>query len=289
MLVSGEERRFSFQTGKFDLQESKDRKFLGWVLDQFLYGEVTGIQCGHWLYRAPHLNAATFLARQATEELSHVRKVLRIFTLLGELPQKPHWAVRFLSSGMMGGSWGEHVAIEMALGEGLVLNVFYALADTIPDPEIEKILKSAAIEEERHVEFGEKETHAWIQKYPQSKGLLLGLALVQLGILRKLKRTIVRKLTQSFGQTHPVASQFEDFYVHVLKIFETQIERLGLWEQPLNSMTAFQKVKILGALPFRMLFARFRFKSPLLTEIYLDDPTVVSELKRFRLSSSKPE
>src|SRR5206468_691495 len=127
MLVSREERRFSFQGGKFDLSDAKDRRFLGWVLDQFLYGEVTGIQCGYWLYRAPHLNAAAFLAKQASEELSHVRRVLRIFSLLGEVPAKAHWAIRFLSTGMMGSSWGEHVTIEMALGEGLVLNIFYAL------------------------------------------------------------------------------------------------------------------------------------------------------------------
>src|SRR5207244_168903 len=118
------------------------------------YGEASGIQCGYWLYRAPTINAAVFLAKQAGEELSHFKRILRIFSILGEEPEKAHWAVRFLSTGMMGRSWGEHVAIEMALGEGLVLSVFYALEDTIGNPEIQKILSSAIVEEERHVEFG---------------------------------------------------------------------------------------------------------------------------------------
>src|SRR4051812_32769723 len=101
MLITRDERRYSFGEGKFDLSQTRDRDFLAWVFDQFLYGEVTGIQCGYWLYKAPHLNAATFLAKQASEELSHVRRILRIFTLLSEKPKKAHWAIRFLATGMM--------------------------------------------------------------------------------------------------------------------------------------------------------------------------------------------
>src|SRR3954464_6308971 len=112
MLVSREEMRFDFGGAKFRLP--RDAALLGWIFSQFLYGEVTGIQCGHWLYRAPHFGAAVFLAKQAGEELSHVKKFLRILSLLGEKPEPAHWAVRFLSTGMMGGSWGEHVALEMA-------------------------------------------------------------------------------------------------------------------------------------------------------------------------------
>src|SRR6185437_8451616 len=147
MLISREELSYEFGDAKFDLGSGADRRFLGWVFNQFLYGEVSGIQCGHWLYRAPHLSAATFLAKQAGEELSHVRKILRILSILGERPAQAHPAIRFLSTGMMGASWGEHVALEMALGEGLVLAVFYALADTIGSPEIKKILESAISEE----------------------------------------------------------------------------------------------------------------------------------------------
>src|SRR5688572_21742494 len=125
MLIPRQELAFDFKGATYDESSPEDRKFLGWVFNQFLYGEVTGIQCGHWLYRAPHLSAATFLAKQASEELSHVRKILRILSLLGEKPAPAHAAIRFLSTGMMGGSWGHHVTMEMALGEGLVLTVFY--------------------------------------------------------------------------------------------------------------------------------------------------------------------
>src|SRR5688572_13350281 len=135
MLVSREDLRFNFKGAQFNLSNEEDRQLLAWIFNQFLYGEATGIQCGHWLYRAPTVNAAIFLAKQAGEELSHFRRILRIFSVLGKKPEKAHWAIRFLTSGMMGNSWGEHVAIEMALGEGLVLGVFYAMIDTIPDPE----------------------------------------------------------------------------------------------------------------------------------------------------------
>jgi 1,2-phenylacetyl-CoA epoxidase catalytic subunit len=205
MLIPAEALRFDFGGAQFDLSgagdaSARDRRLLGWVLNQFLYGEVTGIQCGHWLYRAPHLGAATFLAKQASEELSHVRKILRILTLLGERPAEAHPAVKFLSTGMMGGSWGEHVAMEMALGEGLVLAVFYALVDTTQGhPEIHRILTSAASEEERHVEFGERETRAWLQAHPADRRRLLALALVQTVAMRVLKRFVVRKLRSEVG------------------------------------------------------------------------------------------
>ena len=115
MLVSRDELNFDFNGAQFDLATKDDRKLLAWIFAQFLYGEASGIQCGYWLYRAPHFNAATFLAEQAGEELSHFRRILRIFSILGERPSRAHWAVRFMASGMIGGSWGEHVAIEMAL------------------------------------------------------------------------------------------------------------------------------------------------------------------------------
>src|SRR5690348_15218973 len=80
MLVSRDELRFDFRGARFNPEAPNEKKFLGWVFNQFLYGEVTGIQCGYWLYRAPHLNAAIFLAKQAGEELSHFRKFLRILS-----------------------------------------------------------------------------------------------------------------------------------------------------------------------------------------------------------------
>ena len=84
MRVSRDELRFDFGGARFRLP--RDRALLGWIVDQFLYGEVTGIQVGHWLYAAPSLEAATFFARQAAEELAHVRVFLRIHELLGTWP-----------------------------------------------------------------------------------------------------------------------------------------------------------------------------------------------------------
>lgn len=278
MLISKEERHFSFHGAQFNLSDPRDRKFLAWVFDQFLYGEVTGIQCGHWLYRAPHLNAAAFLAKQAGEEISHVKRILRIFSLLGEKPRPAHKAIRFLASGMMGSTWGEHVAIEMALGEGLVLQAFYALADIIPDPEIERILRSATVEEERHVDFGERETLAWLQTHPGSREFLLAQGLLQLWVLKRVRKAMKKRMEKNFGKNHSVVSQFDAFYLHALKVSEIQIERLGLTRGPLGYLSRLQKLGLILSLPFRMIRAKLEPKVPLLTESYLQDPLVTAEL-----------
>ena len=175
MLLSREEMTFDFGDARLD--PVRDRELLVWIFNQFLYGEVTGIQVGHWLYRAPTLDAANFLARQAVEELQHVDRFNEILGLLSARPGKSHAAVRFLSSGMMGDDWAEHVCLEMALGEGYVLNVLYALIDTLDHDEIRAILVRATRQEERHVAFGEAETRKAIHDEPRIKGRLLGLSL----------------------------------------------------------------------------------------------------------------
>ena len=43
MRVSRDELRFDFGEARFRLP--RDRALLAWIVDQFLYGEVTGIQC----------------------------------------------------------------------------------------------------------------------------------------------------------------------------------------------------------------------------------------------------
>lgn len=280
MLIPREQLKFDFQGAEFDLSQERERKFLAWVFNQFLYGEVTGIQCGHWLYHAPHLNAAQFIAKQASEELSHVRKILRILSLLGESPGPAHGAIRFLSTGMMGGSWGEHVTLEMALGEGLVLTVFYAMADTISQPEIRKILESAVIEEERHVIFGERESMEWLKKHPEDRPRLLALALVQLWALHRLKGFLIKRAARELGENHPVLSRFGQFFDHVLWGFGARIERLGLSTQPVSRMNGIQKGMILFALPFRQLRAKLRRRPRLLTTTYLADPLVLAEKER---------
>lgn len=273
MLIPKSELRFDFGPATFDLTRPGDRKFLSWVFDQFLYGEVTGIQCGHWLYRAPHLQAATFLARQASEELSHVKRILRIQTLLGEKPKPAHPAVRFLSTGMMGGTWGEHVALEMALGEGLVLTVFYALADTIAEPEIKKILESAILDEERHVQFGEKETKTWLDRYPEDRETLLAQALFQVMALSRLKNFVLKTLDRN----HPVFARFDAFYTHTIAKFEKRVQLLGLCDRPISQLSVFTKFRLIAFMPLRNIFSRRRRKNRLLTDTYLLDPWVTSE------------
>ena len=101
MLLTREEMTFDFRGGA-KLEPERDREILRWMFNQFLYGEVTGIQVGHWLYDAPDLEAAQFLARQSLEEMQHVDNFLRIMPMLG-LPAGPAApAVRFLATGMMG-------------------------------------------------------------------------------------------------------------------------------------------------------------------------------------------
>src|SRR6188508_592666 len=119
MLLTREEMTYDFGGAKLD--PVRDRDLLEWMFNQFLYGEVTGIQVGHWLYDAPDLESARFLAKQAIEELQHVGNFLRIMQLLDVTPGESHALVRFLATGMMASSWPEHVALEMATGEGFVL------------------------------------------------------------------------------------------------------------------------------------------------------------------------
>src|SRR5438105_14050550 len=164
MLLSRDEMTFDW--GGARLHPERDRAVLGWVMNQFLYGEVTGIQCGHWLYDAPDLDAARFFSRQAVEEFQHVDNFVRILELLGEKPGAAHPMVRFLTSGMMPGSFEEHVCLEMAIGEGLVLMALYAVIDTIDHDEIRAILQRAVKQEERHVDFGERRTMEAIKARP---------------------------------------------------------------------------------------------------------------------------
>ncbi len=281
MLIPRSELSFNFRGAKFDVQKVEDRRFLVWVFNQFLYGEVTGIQCGHWLYHAPHLNAASFLAKQASEELSHVRKILRILSILGGQPAPAHAMIRFLSTGMMGKNWGEHVCLEMALGEGLVLTVFYALADTIDQPEIKKILESALVEEERHVIFGERETRAWLESHPEDRKLLLGKALLQVYALSRLKRFVLKRLFRSKAIEHPVLSQFDVFYDHVIRMFNIRVERLGLSRRSTADIGFLERWSLILMLPLRGLRAKLRRRHRLLTSTYLQDPTLAQETERF--------
>lgn len=273
MLIERNELQYDFGAARFDPRKETDRAFLGWVFDQFLYGEVTGIQCGHWLYRAPTLAAASFLARQATEELSHVKRIRKIQDRLGVAPADAHPAVKFLSTGMMGGTWGEHVCLEMALGEGLVLTVFYALATTVADDEITKIVESACLDEERHVTFGETETMAWLARFPGDRKALLGQALLQWIAMRKLRNFALKKLPAG----HPVLERFPAFYDHTLEKFDLRVRKLGLSDRSLREIPWLSRLGLIAALPFRTFAMRRLRPRRLLTKTYLADEWIVGK------------
>jgi hypothetical protein len=283
MLLSHAEMHFDFQGAKLRPKtEPRDRDIIAWGVQQFLYGEVTGIQVGHWIYHAPDLDAAKFLSKQAIEEFQHVGNFLRILEILGVAPAKAHPVVRFLTTGMMGGSWEEHVALEMALGEGLVLQAFYALIELVDEPEIVAILKRGVKQEEGHVRFGEERTLAALRERPELRRRLLGLSLVSLfGVSRLadyMKRTLPRE--------HEALEQLPAFVRHTVRVAELRLRRLGILDKPLDEMGALERARLvaeayggkaveggkdtllspLRALPF--------FAPKKLTDTYLDDPAV---------------
>ena len=283
----------TFDFGGARLDPVRDRDVLAWIMNQFLYGEVTGIQIGHWLYDAPDLEAARFLSRQAVEEFQHVDNFLRIMALLGVAPAPAHPVVRFLSTGMMGGSWAEHVAIEMAAGEGFVLMAFYAILDTLDHPTIVDILRRAVKQEERHVEFGERETAKRIAGRPWLRRRLLGLSLVSLWGVRRLGRFMRRRLPAD----HPVLSQLPRFVEQIARCAELRLRRMGLVDRPLAELGRAHRAalvleayggKLVGALvslvtlPLRLLPGLRRKR---LTETYLDDPA----LSRGQLPAATPD
>ena len=275
MLLSRQEMTFDF--GGARLSSERDRGFLGWIVNQFLYGEVTGIQCGHWLYDAPDLEAARFFSRQAVEEFQHVDNFLRILDLLGEAPAPPHRLVRFLSTGMMPASFEDHVCLEMALGEGFVLMALYAVIDTIDHAGIREILERAVRQEERHVDFGERRTQQAIARRPALRRPLLGLSLVSTWAVRRLARFMRKRLPQG----HPVLAQLPAFVEFAVDRSELRLLRMGVAEIPPSRMPLAQKGAAvalaygrgLAISPLR-LFPRKR-----LTETYLEDPSLRARIE----------
>ncbi|HEY5925003.1 MAG TPA: ferritin-like domain-containing protein [Kofleriaceae bacterium] len=280
MLLTREEMTFDFGGAKLD--PVRDRDLLEWMFNQFLYGEVTGIQVGHWLYDAPDLEAAKFLARQSLEEMQHVDNFLRIMTMLNCQPKPAHPAVRFLSTGMMGSSWAEHVALEMAQGEGFVLQAFYAVIDTLDHKPTVDILRRAVKQEERHVEFGEDQTKKAIEGKPWLRRRLLGLSLVSMWGVRKLAGYMEKKLPAD----HVVLKHLPAFLAHANQCAEIRLRRIGVLDRPLEQISGVKRAllvaeayggKLAGGigslvtLPLRLL-PWFRKKR--VTDTYLLDPHV---------------
>jgi hypothetical protein len=268
MLVSREEMGFDFGGAKFRLP--RDATLLKWIFDQFLYGEVTGIQCGHWLYRAPSLEAAAFFARQAVEELSHVRQFLRIYDLIGIRPGPAHPVIRFMATGSMGTDYAEHVATEMAVGEGLVLMIFYALIATIEDDRVVKILESAARQEERHVAFGERQTRRLVEQDPRLASYLLGLNLGSILAMKRLARYVSTRL----GDDHEVLAQAPAFLERLVAILELRLQRMGVLFGRIADIGRWRRSWLIAKAYLRHWAAGLRPKPKLLTRTYLEDPSM---------------
>ncbi len=282
MLLTREEMTFDFQGGA--LEPVRDRELLEWMLNQFLYGEMTGIQVGYWLYEhAPDYEAAKFLARQSLEEMQHVENFLRIMAMLGCKPKPAHGAVRFLSTGMMGSSWAEHVSLEMAAGEGFVLMAFYAIIDTLDHKPSVDILRRAVKQEERHVEFGEEQTMKAIEGRAWLRRRLLGLNLVSMWGVRRLAGFMQKRLPAE----HPLLKHLPAFLALSNACNETRMRRMGMLDRPLAELGGFKRAalvteayagKALGGLvslvtlPLRLL-PWFRKKR--LTDTYLRDPRIL--------------
>ncbi len=281
MLLTRDEMTFDFKGAKLD--PVKDREMLEWMLNQFLYGEMTGIQVGHWLYEAPDYEAAKFLAKQSIEEMQHVDNFLRIMSMLDCEPKPAHPVVRFLATGMMGSSWAEHVALEMAAGEGFVLMAFYVIIDTLDHQRSVDILKRAVKQEERHVEFGETQTMKAIAGKNWLRRRLVGLSLVSMWGVKRLARFMQKRLPQD----HPVLQHTAEFLALTNRCAETRMMRIGLIERPLSEMSWLRKAgyvaeayagKALGSLlslvtlPLRLL--PFWPKKKRLTDSYLQDPHI---------------
>ena len=291
MLLTREEMSFDFQGGTLD--PVRDRAMIEWMMNQFLYGEITGIQVGHWLYDAPDLEAAKFLARQSLEEMQHVDNFLRIMMMLNCQPKPAHPAVRFLATGMMGGSWAEHVALEMAQGEGFVLMAFYAIIDTLDHKPSVDILRRAVKQEERHVEFGEQQTMKVVEGRPWLRRRLLGLSLVSMWGVRRLAAFMRDRLPKD----HPVLRHLPQFLELTNRCAELRLRRTGLLDRPLAELGGARRAllvaeayggKALGALaslvtlPLRLL--PFWPKKKKLTETYLADPHITG----FQLPAGPP-
>ena len=272
MLLGREEMTFDFGGARLD--PVRDGELLGWMMNQFLYGEVTGIQCGHWLYDAPDLDAARFFARQAVEEFQHVENFARILALLGQKPAAAHPMVRFLTSGMMPASFEEHVCLEMALGEGFVLLALYAVIDTLDHEGVRAILQRAVKQEERHVDFGERRTMAALQARPALRRRLLGLSLVSTWGVRRLGRFMRARLPRE----HAVLRQLPAFLEFTVACAEERLLRMGVLRKPFAALSAGEKLAALAAAyggsllraPLRLLPRRR------LTATYLGDPALAA-------------
>ena len=275
MILTREEMTFDFCGARFDLE--RDRTVLAWIFSQYLYGEVTGVQVGHWLEIAPDFDAAQFLARQANEEMAHVKLFLRILDSLGATPQPPHRALSFLASDFAGATFEEHCLLEMAVGEGFVLTAIYAFIDTLPEGEIRTLMSGLARQEEGHVNFGEEQTLKALARRPGLAPHLLGLTLVaMLGV-----RAIARYTGKRYGD-HPVLTQMPSFLAHANRVTELRLQRLGVIDRPLASLGRGERAALMSKATvsrYSRALNPLRRKPTKLTKTYLADPAIMGRFQ----------
>ncbi len=258
--------RYDFGGATFDLDAPRDREIVRFVLSQALFGEATGVYCGRSLYAARSLEAAEFYARQARQELAHLRLFAEIFRTLGLEPMREHWVMRLLSS--HNDYLPLKVFLEHAIGEGMVLDVFKdLLLETLPDQhpgvqQVKKKLRVVCSDEAEHVEWGERETRRLLAESPWLKTPFYGLFELEMATLPLLVRAL---RAQAAG--HPVLAHLDGFVEHVRSHAYEQGRRIGFAPEKRPS-AAVRAVAIACGLALygRSRFARSRSK---LDKIYL--------------------
>jgi hypothetical protein len=275
MLLTRDEMAFDFKGAKFD--RVKDRDLLAWVASQFLYGEVTGIQVGHWILHAPDVESAKFLARQCIEELQHVDVFMEFFKWLDARPVKVHPVVRFLSS--ESDDWNEHCALEMAQGEGFVLMIFYAIIACLDDERIARRLDAAARQEEGHVEFGEQQTMKALAKNPKLRKRLLGLHLFSLWVIKRFEKWIGKRVDKD----HPVMRMIPEYLGKIIQSTDTRLQRMGMTSKPLAEYGRFETFRLITGAIARKTARKFAFwrwfRKKRLTHTYLHDEYLAEVMK----------
>jgi hypothetical protein len=191
--------------------------------------------------------------------------------------------VRFLATGMMADSWAEHVALEMATGEGFVLMAFYGVLDTLDHAESVAILERAVKQEESHVEFGEQETMRLIAGDPALARRLLGLTLVWRFGVEQLARFMRSRLPPQ-----PVLARLPAFLKLALTCNELRLQRMGLLVGSIDQLSAVKRAALVaeayawkgGSTAARIATAPlslvpFVGGKKRLTDTYLNDPEIL--------------
>ena len=202
VLLTRDVQTYEFGGARFDL----DRDRTSWRGSSASSSSERSLAC-RWGpgWPRPDSDAAQFLARQANDEMAHVKLFLRVLASLEANAGRPIGPC---------GSWPPTSPAERTWstapwrwpGEGFVLMAIYALIDTLPESETLRLLIGLSRQEEGHVSFGEEQTSRALRRDPSTGRHLLGLALVSFGALGRLGGWVRRKYSG-----HPVLSQMPGF------------------------------------------------------------------------------